>query len=131
MCIQWTKSWFHNHTRTQTSGKNAGSQDILKIKLKPKILQPWQAYQVLTYESQWKQDVDKVWGDYVATWNTEHPDEKPEKTRLAFLMEFMKEKLAAETDEMKKKVEDYRLSIKDESHIPNDSNLDKNLQIQL
>jgi hypothetical protein len=44
-------------------------------------------------------------------------------------MEFMKEKLAAETDEMKKKVDEYRLSIKDESP-PVDSDHDKWLEIQ-
>jgi hypothetical protein len=81
----------------------------------------------LTYESRWKPEVDKAWGDYVAKWNTEHPDEKTEKKRLVFLMEFMKEKLAAETDEMKKRVEDHRLSIKEE---PVDSDNDKNMQIQ-
>jgi hypothetical protein len=129
-CIKRTRNWFHNHTRTLTSGINTTSQAILKIKTKPKMLQPWQAYEALTYENQWKQNVDKAWDDYVATWNAEHPDEKPGKRRLIFLMEFMKEKLDAETDEMKKRVEDYRLSIKSESPAPVDSDHDKDLQIQ-
>lgn len=72
----------------------------------------------MTYESQWKDVVDKEWAEYLATWNTAKPDEKPEKTRLIFLMEFMKEKLAAETDEMKEKVEEYRLSPKEETPAP-------------
>lgn len=93
-------------------------------------MQAWQAYQALTYESQWREEVDNKWGDYLATWNTANPDEKPEKTRLVYLMEFMKEKLAAETDEMKQKVEEYRLSKKDESPAPFGSEHDRNLQIQ-
>jgi hypothetical protein len=124
--MQRTRNWFHNNTRTLTTGTNAGLA-ILKIKSKPKLLQPWQAYQALTYESQWKADVDQAWDDYVAMWDTEHPDEKPEKKRLVFMMEFLKEKLAAETDEMKERVEEYRLSKKDESPGPVD---DKNLEIQ-
>jgi len=108
--MQRTRNWFHNHTQTQTLG--AGSNALLKIKAKPKNLQAWQAYQALTYESQWKEVVDKAWSNYLAAWNTANPDEKPVKTRLVYLMEFMKEKLAAETDEMKEKVEEYRLSLK-------------------
>jgi hypothetical protein len=128
MCTQRTRNWFHNRTRTQTSG--TGSNAILKIKAKAKTLQAWQAYQALTYETRWKDDVDKAWGDYLATWNAENPDEKPGKSRLVYLMEFMKEKLAAETDEMKEKVEEYRLSRKDASPAPVDSDHDRNSQIQ-
>jgi hypothetical protein len=122
--MQRTRSWFHNHTRTQTSGTNA----ILKIKQKPKTMQPWQAYQALTYETRWKEDIDKGWGDYVAKWRTENPDEKPEKTRLVYLMEFMKEKLAEESDAVKKTVDEYRLSKKDESPAPMDSDHDTQIQ---
>ena len=93
-------------------------------------MQAWQAYQALTYESQWKEDFDQAWGDYLATWNTENPDVKPGKTRLVYLMEFMKGKLAEETDEMKAKVEEYRLSEKEESPAPFDLNRNKNLEIQ-
>ena len=126
--MQRTRNWFHNHTRTHNLG--SGSNAILKIKTKSRTLQAWQAYQALTYESQWREEVDNKWGDYLATWNTANPDEKPEKTRLVYLMEFMKEKLAAETDEMKQKVEEYRLSKKDESPAPFGSEHDRNLQIQ-
>jgi hypothetical protein len=100
------------------------------MKPKPKVWQSWQAYKALTYESKWKPVVNEAWDDYVKTWEKEHPDEKPEKRRLVFLMEFMKEKLAGETDEMKKRVEEHRLSIKDETSGPADSDNDKNLQIQ-
>ena len=53
--------------------------------------------------------------------------------RLVFLMQFMKEKFAAESDEVKKEVEEYRLSKKDESPSPadlNDSNYKMNFNIQ-
>ena len=93
-------------------------------------MQAWQAYQALTYESQWKEDFVQAWGDYLAVWNTENPDVKPGKKRLVYLMEFMKGKLAAETDEMKAKVEVYRLSEKEESPTSFDSNREKNLEIQ-
>ena len=122
--MQRTRSWLHNHMRTQTSGTNA----ILKIKQKPKIMQPWQAYQALTYETRWKEDVDKGWSEYVAKWRTENPDGKPEKTRLVYLMEFMKEKLATESDGVKKTVEEYRLSRKEESPTPMDSDHDTQIQ---
>jgi hypothetical protein len=128
--MQRTRNWFHNNTRNQTSSTNTGSQAILKMKPKPKVWQSWQAYKALTYESKWKPVVNEAWDDYVKTWEKEHPDEKPEKRRLVFLMEFMKEKLAGETDEMKKCVEEHRLSIKDETSGPADSDNDKNLQIQ-
>lgn len=128
--MQQTRNWFHSNTQTQTSGTNTGSQAILKIKAKPKVLQSWQAYKELTYESKWKPVVDEACDDYVTTWEKEHPDEKPEKKCLVFLMEFMKEKLAGETDEMKKHVEEHRLSVKDETSGPADLDNEKNLQIQ-
>ena len=93
-------------------------------------MQAWQAYQALTYESQWKEDFDQAWGDYLAAWNTENSVVKPGKTSLVYLMEFMKENFAAETDEMKAKVEEYQLSEKEESPAPFDSNHEKNLEIQ-
>ena len=125
--MQWTKNWFHNHTRTHTLGTNA----VLKVKAKSKKLQPWQAYQALMYESQWKKDIDKAWVNYLAMWTVKNTDEKPPITRLVFLMQFMKEKLAAESDEAKKEVEDYHLSEKDESPSPVDSDYKTDMEIQL
>ncbi len=58
---------------------NGGARGILNIKGKPRVLQPWQAYQALKYESQWKPDVDKGWEAFMAEWNEKHPDEKPAK----------------------------------------------------
>lgn len=71
-------------------------------------LQPWQAYQALTYESRWKPHVDQAWNDYKKAWEAEHPDEKPEKGRFQFMVEFIKEKFEEENEEMKKKCNDYQ-----------------------
>jgi hypothetical protein len=72
----------------------------------------------LTYESQWKAAVDKAWLAYKNQWDAEHPNEKPEKTRFTIMMDFMKEKLAAETPGMKAKVEEHRQKVKKESESP-------------
>ena len=44
---------------------------------KPKMLQAWQAYHALTYESQWKPQVDKEWAKYKLEWESQNPSEKP------------------------------------------------------
>jgi uncharacterized protein (DUF1330 family) len=87
-------------------------------------------YHALTYESQCKEGIEKAWGEYLAKWNTANPDEKPEKARLIFLMEFMKERLAEESDEMKEKVEEYHLSVKEESPSPVETDHDRNVRMQ-
>jgi len=112
-------TWFHNHTRTLTSTRGIHSQSVLKLlKPKPKNLQGWQAYHALTYESQWKADVDKIWVEYKTQWESEHPDEKPEKTRFEIMNDFMKEKFTQATPEILKQVEDYRKKVKEESPVP-------------
>ena len=111
-------SWFHNHTRTLTSTRGNHSQSVLNLKPKAKNLQGWQAYHALTYESQWKADVDKVWAEYKTKWETEHPDQKIQKTRFEIMNDFMKEKYAQATPEILKQVEDYRQKVKEESPVP-------------
>jgi O6-methylguanine-DNA--protein-cysteine methyltransferase len=76
---------------------------------RPRILQPWQAYHALTYQSQWKPQVDTAWSEYKETWMAEHgSDEKPEKGRFQIMVEFMKQKFSEETEEMKKQCDEYR-----------------------
>jgi len=89
---------------------NGGACDVLKIKSppQPRKLQAWQAYHVLTYESIWKPHVNKAWMTYKEKWLSEHPNEKPEKTQLEIMAEFMKEKFNEENEEMKKHCEEYR-----------------------
>ena len=110
-------TWFHNHTRTATSA--GGSHNVLNLKSKPKLPQEWQAYHALTYESQWKPEIDKTWAEYKIQWKSEHPNEKPEKTRFEIMNNFMRKKFAEATPEMLKQVEDYRKKIKEESPVPN------------
>lgn len=80
----------------------------------------------MTYETRWKDDVEKGWKEYRA----QSDDDNPKKmTRLVYLMEFMKGKLSEETDEMKSEVEDYRRSFKEASPISSDLQA-RNLEFQ-
>jgi hypothetical protein len=81
------------------------------------MLQAWQAYQLLTYKSQWKPCVDEKWERYKKDWVSEHPNEKPPKTRFTVMIEFIKEKFANETDDMKARCEEYRKTLKDETAV--------------
>ena len=103
---------------------------VLKINPKPKMLQGWQAYQVLTYEQQWKAHVDKEWEKYKMEWEVEHPNEKPPKKRIQIMSDFMKEKYENETDEMKVHCEKYRWARKENPDV-NESDATRNLQFQL
>ena len=60
--------------------------------------------------------MDKEWVRYTKEWESEHPNEKPPKTRFTIMNEFLKEKLSNETDEMKARCEEYRLG-KEESSV--------------
>jgi hypothetical protein len=104
LILQRTSSWFHNKSRAVN-----GTHDILKVNPapRPKKLQAWQAYHALTYRSQWKPHVDTAWSEYQKAWKAEHSTEKPEKNRFQIMVEFMKEKYNEETEEMKKKCEEY------------------------
>lgn len=104
---------------------------VLKIKGKPKMLQDWQAYQLLTYDKQWKSQVDKEWETYKTEWEAEHPDEKgPPKNRFQIMVEFIKEKYKNETDEMKARCEEYRQERKASPDL-SDSEGTRNLEWQL
>ena len=121
------RDWFHNNSRNLSGGPRGA---VLKIKSKPKMLQVWQAYHALTYESQWKPHVDKEWENYKAGWEVENPNEKPPKKRLQIMVEFMKEKFENKTEEMKARCEEYRLARK-ESPVPNESEKARNLGFQM
>jgi len=58
--------------------------------------------------------VDEEWVKYKKEWALEHPNEKPPKTRFTIMIEFIKEKFADETDEMKERCEELRKTLKDE-----------------
>jgi hypothetical protein len=92
-----------------------GAHSILKVKAKPKMLQLWQAYHALTYETKWKSVIQELWDTYHKEWIAEHPNEKPPKTRFQIMFEFMREKYAQETPEMKAECKEYQRSRRDES----------------
>jgi hypothetical protein len=94
------------------------------------MLHPWQAYQALTYESQWKGEVDNKWKEYKIQWESEHPGEDPPKGRFAIMVEFMKEKYQNESDEMKEHCEKYRRSRKEENPGQAESIQARNLQYE-
>ena len=71
------------------------------------MLQLWQAYHTLTYETKWKSIIYELWVIYHKEWIAEHPDEKPPKTWFQIMFEFMQEKYAQETPEMKAECEEY------------------------
>jgi hypothetical protein len=103
---QRISAWFPNNTRNIMPG----SLGILKIKPKTqqKMLQPWQAYHALTYETRWKTEVNMAWSTYKNTWLAEHPEEKPPKNWFQIMIEFMKEKFERESNEVKNQCEEYR-----------------------
>ena len=68
---------------------------------KPKMLQAWQTYHALTYESQQKPQVDKEWAKYKLEWESQNPSEKPPKNWFTIMAELMKDKFQNETEEMK------------------------------
>jgi hypothetical protein len=45
---------------------------------------------------------------YKNEWQSEHPNEKPGKTRFEIMVEFMKAKFKEENEEMKRRCEEYR-----------------------
>jgi uncharacterized protein YijF (DUF1287 family) len=75
------------------------------------MLQAWQAYHDLTYESKWKAEIDSQWTEYVNNWKAENPDLPVDQTRFAFMNTFIKAKFADETEETKELVENHRRSL--------------------
>ena len=104
--IQCIKAWFRNHKRPTVSG----SSGRLNFK-KKRMLQAWQAYHDLTYESKWKAEIDSQWTEYVNNWKAENPELPVDQTRFAFMNTFIKSKFAEETEEMKEDVENHRRSL--------------------
>ena len=72
----------------------------------------------MTYETRWKDEIDRKWKENLEEWKKENRGQKMTTTRFQFMNNFMKEKY--ETPEMKRKVEEFRLSAKnDEPTEPN------------
>ena len=107
---QRVRAWFHNHTRPPTTG--SGARGLLKMKGKPKVLQEWQVYHTLTYETQWKTIVDEEWAEYKNTWEAERPGEELDETRFTFMASFMRNKYKEETEDVKETVKKRREEMK-------------------
>jgi hypothetical protein len=112
--------WFHNNTRTSSSG--TGKCSLLKIKLKTRLPKEWQAYQMLYYKTKLKPLVDVVWAAYLATVPA---DMKPAKMRFAIMNEVVQKMFAEETEEVKKEIEEYCRKLKEE---PIEDNQDKEVR---
>ena len=95
------------------------------------MLQGWQAYQALTYESQWKPFIDEEWDRYTKEWVSKHPNEKPPKTRFELMIEFVKEKYENETEEMKERCEEFRKTLKEESVVADSERSARNMEFQV
>ena len=67
----------------------------------------------ISYESQWKTEVDKEWKEYKIKWESEHPGEDPPKGRFAIMNKFMREKYKNESDNMKECCKQYHRALKD------------------
>jgi hypothetical protein len=96
--IYW---WYFNHSRTTTSGSD--TRNVLKLQGSSRILQPFQAYSQLYYESKLKPIIDEKYKVHLET----VPFDK-QKTAFAFRAAETKELLEAETEEVKREVEEYR-----------------------
>jgi hypothetical protein len=84
------------------------------LKGKPKTLQEWQVYHLMTYDTQWKVVIDKEWETYKSTWEAENPGDEPDKTRFTFMNSFMKQKYLEETEEVQNNVRKRREELKAE-----------------
>jgi len=102
MYIKRIISWFHNHTRATTSG--TGKRGVLKLG-KPRLLQPWQAYQAMYYDDKMKGELTSLYDTYLS--KTVAQGEKPQG-RFAFINVYMKDAYKNASDEVKGKVEEYR-----------------------
>jgi hypothetical protein len=84
------------------------------MKGKPKLLQEWQVYHGMTYETQWKTVIDKEWEIYKSTWEEENPGEDLDETRFTFMASFMRQKYMEESDEVQDDVKRRREELREE-----------------
>jgi hypothetical protein len=96
--IYW---WYFNHSRSTTSGSD--TRNVLKLQGSNRILQPFQAYSQLYYELKIKPIIDKKYKEHLETVPFDE-----QKSAFAFRARVTKELLEAETEEVKREVEEYR-----------------------
>lgn len=76
----------------------------------------------MTYETQWKTVVDDEWEKYKKKWETNHPGEKLDETRLTFMASFMRQKYQKESEDVQEKVKERREELKQEINAEEDGN---------
>lgn len=93
------------------SGKVSTPSGVATLKLRKKRkMQAWQAYQAMTYESQWKAVIEVEWKAYCSEWaQSQHAEGEKAETLFNFRNKFMREKYNNETEEVKQQVEEFRL----------------------
>jgi hypothetical protein len=97
---------------------------------KQKVLQEWQVYHAMTYDTQWKTVIDEEWEKYKSAQEAEKPGEKHNHTRFTFMASFMRQKYQEETEEVRENVKKRREELKEEiEEDPGDGD-EKNLAYQ-
>ena len=76
--------------------------------------------------------MNAAWSEYKTKWTAEHPNEKLPKSRFQIMIEFMKKKFEAETEELKKQCEDYQEARQHDAGSPDPAKSDsaKNAEFQ-
>ncbi|KAG6825567.1 hypothetical protein H0H92_003238 [Tricholoma furcatifolium] len=98
--------WFHNHSRSTSSGTSKRSA----LKLTPmRPLQGWQAFQRIYFDDL-KDELDEEYKEYLQSLPT---DAKP-KSKLVWSMPILMERLEKAPQSVKDEVEMYRLNARDE-----------------
>lgn len=103
--------WFNNHSR-ETSGTKRKAK-LLQLGPAPKkvrLMQAWQAYSQLYFNERVKPTLEARWDEYKLDLEAGIISAMP--THLAVLREVTTSILAAESDEVKEKVEKYRRDLK-------------------
>ncbi|PPR06473.1 hypothetical protein CVT24_002573 [Panaeolus cyanescens] len=121
------RQWFYNHanlnqTTTVVQSRqpkpSTSSRPLIKVPGQPKLLQEWQAYQSMTYQTQWKSIVAEKYEDFTRKWKAANPGRKIEVSWFEFMTKFMKEKyeeVVADPEngaKVKAEVEAYRQEAK-------------------
>ena len=92
-----------------------GTRRLLKMKGRQKMLQEWQVYHTMTYETQWKNIINVEWEKYKSVQEAEKPSEELDETRFTFMASFMRQKYLEETNEVQEKVRQRREELKSEN----------------
>ncbi|KIJ96212.1 hypothetical protein K443DRAFT_124517 [Laccaria amethystina LaAM-08-1] len=81
---------------------------------KPRVCQEWQVYQKMTYQTQWKTEIDKEWDALTKKWEAENPGQPMKALRFNFMNTFLQAKYTEESEEVKDKVRKRQEAMKEE-----------------